>query len=768
MISLDKAEARAMIRVAGAQNIAQLVASDRSVLLRDDVEDQIEQGPLILDGLRRRPRYFDGRFLTGADLTRDQDYVRQRQADMTRAGGAGVITGLRVANRTLTQGQTLSISPGVGLTPSGDVVMLSTKRDVPLLDLPTSRQLDATLGLSEEPRVPLGRRTGLFILALRPVEFTANPIAAYPRSITGHRTVEDGDIIEASAITLIPYPDLSGAANIAEARRKVARAIFNGRGAAMPQDALPLAMLGIDRGTVRWIDTAMVRRETGAESGVHAVFGTRPRAVAEAFVLQHRTHLSDILTDMTGRGLPPVFPAASVFSLLPPVGAMPAAAIRPDGFGFNQLYFPPGVDVDVAFVPQDELASLAEEALALPPIDLDAPATDLDATGITVLVPVDRPRYQRFSATLGGANLTVAGNAATATVAGSAFDLVSSLVARRKALEATTRDAAATAAAEAEAMRIKAWQTAFAEAVSVLPRGPSGVPLVWYSRRRSIAQQTRVTGTGVTVSGDDIGLNASVNANLDRLKLARRLAAINGQATPQAAVRLLTLLGSPRVADSDVLTAAVVSDMEKIVKDELPEVIPTPPIVPPVVAQPDPATPTPKPAPGETPPIIFRPPILSATLLRAAINPALLSARVAKSEAVSDAPAAETLTTAPEIATLRPGLTRLAVANAVGLSTASREDTPLKLGEGEVMDVAQDYAGARLGEGLHRAQTAIGGDWPSVKEALWLGESGKSLAVDMAFRTVGEEKLADFADLLKDAVSSQKPKLIDDLLAKMA
>lgn len=773
MISLDKAEARAMIRVADAQTIAQLVASDRSVLLRDDVEDQIEQGPLILDGLRRRPRYFDGRFLTGADLTRDQDYVRQRQADMARAGGAGVITGLRVANRTLTQGQTLSISPGVGLTPSGDVVMLSTKRDVPLLDLPTSRQLDATLGLSEEPRVPLGRRTGLFILALRPVEFTANPIAAYPRSITGHRTVEDGDIIEASAITLIPYPDLSGAANIAEARRKVARAIFNGRGAAMPQDALPLAMLGIDRGTVRWIDTAMVRRETGAESGVHAVFGTRPRAVAEAFVLQHRTHLSDILTDMTGRGLPPVFPAASVFSLLPPVGAMPAAAIRPDGFGFNQLYFPPGVDVDVAFVPQDELASLAEEALALPPIDLDAPATDLDATGITVLVPVDRPRYQRFSATLGGANLTVAGNAATATVAGSAFDLVSSLVARRKALEATTRDAAATAAAEAEAMRIKAWQTAFAEAVSVLPRGPSGVPLVWYSRRRSIAQQTRVTGTGVAVSGDDIGLNASVNANLDRLKLAKRLAAINGQATPQAAVRLLTLLGSPRVADSDVLTASVVSDMEKIVKDELPEVIPTPPIVPPIVAQPDatpnPApAPTPKPAPGETPPIIFRPPILSATLLRAAINPAVLSARVAKTEAVSDAPPAETLTTAPEIATLRPGLTRLAVANAVGLSTASREDTPLKLGEGEVMDVAQDYAGARLGEGLHRAQTAIGGDWPSVKEALWLGESGKSLAVDMAFRTVGEETLADFADLLKDAVSGQKPKLIDDLLAKMA
>ena len=79
--------------------------------------------------------------------------------------------------------------------------MLNQRRDVPLLDLPLSRQLDAAMGLREEPRVPLGRRTGLFILALRPVEFTANPIAAYPRSITGRRTIEDGDIIEATAIT---------------------------------------------------------------------------------------------------------------------------------------------------------------------------------------------------------------------------------------------------------------------------------------------------------------------------------------------------------------------------------------------------------------------------------------------------------------------------------------------------------------------------------------------------------------------------------------
>src|SRR5579871_3104370 len=432
MLFLDKAENRALVNLADAQAIAQLAASGTLAIAREGVDDTVQQGPILLDGLRRRPRYFDGRFLTGADLTRDQDYVRQRQADMARAGGVGVIAGLQVSELSNANGSTtIRIAAGLGLTPSGDLVMLGTDRDVPLLDLPVTRQLDATMGLSEQPRVPLGRRTGLYILALRPVEFTANPIAAYPKSITGKRTVEDGDIIEASAITLIPYPDLSGAASVSEARRKVARTIFLGSGAGMPQDALPLAMLGLDRGTLRWIDGPMVRREVGAESGVHAILGTRPRAIAEAFALQHQQHLADVLADLTGRNLSPVFPAASMFSLLPPVGTMPAAAIVPDDVaGFSQLYFPPGVDVDIAIVPDDELPVLAEEALALPPIDLQASAADIDATGITVLVPVARSHYRAMRDSLSSANLSVSTSITNPLPAG-AFDTVAALVARR-------------------------------------------------------------------------------------------------------------------------------------------------------------------------------------------------------------------------------------------------------------------------------------------------------------------------------------------------
>src|SRR6187549_1784728 len=105
MTELAKASGRSIIEVADSAEAARLAGS--GTVSRDSLEDDLSGGPLILDGLRRRPRYFDGRFLTGADLTRDQDYVRQRQADMARAGGSGVITGLMVDDVDSVGGTTL-------------------------------------------------------------------------------------------------------------------------------------------------------------------------------------------------------------------------------------------------------------------------------------------------------------------------------------------------------------------------------------------------------------------------------------------------------------------------------------------------------------------------------------------------------------------------------------------------------------------------------------------------------------------------------------
>lgn len=713
MPTLEMADARVEINVADTPELARMLqgGTGGEIVLRGALEDMYGSGTLILDGLRRRPRYFDGRFLTGADLTRDQDYVRQRQADIARAGGSGVISGLFVDDIDSVSGETLRISAGHGVTPSGDLVMLASNRDVPLLDLPVARQLDAVMGLSADPRIPLVNRTGLFLLGLRSVEFTANPIAAYPRSITGQRTIEDGDIIEATAITIVPYPDHSGAATLSEARRAVARQIFTGSSGGVPQDILPLAMIALDRGTVRWIDTAMVRRDLGADSGIQFSLGGRPRAQAEAHVVQHRAHLQDVLADLLARGMPPIFAASQHFSALPAAGQLPVGAVQQDNEGFQQIYFPPAVDVDLAFVPSDEIAALVEESLSLPPVDLDGSPEDLDATGIMILVPVTRQMYQRFASSLPGTTTRTTSDPAMGIKRPAADMLHSLILKRRKSIEAVARDAEAELASETAALETKAWHAAFGEAIAKLPSRDGQPPLLWYVRRRSIAYRAKTEGLAIAVSGDDIVVSAIVNENLGRLKLEKRLATINGKATPQAAARVMSLLGAPRVASSDIMTAAIISDLEKVADAPVAD----------------------DPAPIEMIRLDER-----RTLGRGLDRTGVLTARSGLS-----------------LAGARTGLSRINLATALGRSTAVRADTQLGLSESEVLDLASDYGDPKLGEGIAALESVLGKEWPDAKLAIFVGESGQALPLDTAFRAVKPEVLPDLAEKVKAAVAAR-------------
>jgi hypothetical protein len=182
--------------------------------------------------------------------------------------------------------------------------------------------------------------------------------------------------------------------------------------------------------------------------------------------------------------------------------------------------------------------------------------------------------------------------------------------------------------------------------------------------------------------------------------------------------RALALLGSTPVAESDILTVAVLTDLERAA---LPDLKTTPPIsLPPVQPPPAAAVPTP----------IVSPPAVS-------------------------------------LDTARAGLSRIILANNLGVSTVVRDDTQLSLSVAEVLAIAQDYSGSHLGEGLARIVAALGPKWPDVKTAVWIGGTGRGLALDTAFRTIPGEQAPDFASLLKDVAVKQDVGQLDTLLAKM-
>ena len=510
----------------------------------EELGTMIRDGSIIIDNRRRRPLYFDGRFLAARDLTREQNYFLSRQSDMGRALGGGVIHGLMVsAGSTATS---ISIQAGHGVTSGGEVLVLDAPVVVELTNIPEMQRLDVALGISRIPSESSRNRSGLFILAMRPVEFTANPIASYPTSITGTRTVEDGDIVEAVAVTLIPYLDQSSNTDFLSRRARAAREIFVNRATrGIPSATLPLAMLALDRGVVRWIDPFMVRREVGADNASTIGLGLAPRALREAHLFQYEDHLDEVVRLRATRSLR--FAATEHFQCLPSAGHIPAATIDPSDF--SQMFFPAEIDVDLSIVPADEVPVLLEESMFLPPIDLTLSGVEQDSTSVQILIPVPRERLRFLLSSLTSTTRTLKPAAP-------------GLVARRKPLESLL-SLTLPRTVDIAAVPVTA-DSVWANALLI----PSD-RMLWFVRRRNLQYKSDFVGTEVRTAGEESEAEKKLIEQLKSAGLGDRFNALSNVSTKLANGELVTFLGSPKFARSKLMTMAAIRELEeKVVTDQ--------------------------------------------------------------------------------------------------------------------------------------------------------------------------------------------------------
>ncbi len=383
--------------------------SNRIALSNSQVQVFSDSGALVLDTRRRRPLYFDGRFLAARDLAREQGYFLQRQADLGRTAGFGIVHGLTVQQQAVVDAvkktssllaDGISIAAGQGVTPSGELVLLPEDLNISLSNLPLEQNLDLRFGLGNIPQVPRRTRTGLFVVALRAVEFTANPITSYPTSIQGSRQTHDGDIVEATAVALVPYPDPGTNYQANQRQSAVAWQIFSGATAVsskLNNSLLPLAMVSLQRGVIEWLDQWLVRREvSGDYTGQQ--FGLTDRATQSAFLMQYDQQLQKILHDRDQAGLTRSFAANQYFRLLPPVGRMPMQSINFQAG--TQTFFPAHLDVRLTIIPDDELPALFDDGLNLPPLDLTLQPDDYSQIAVFTMIPVPRANFPKLVSTL--------------------------------------------------------------------------------------------------------------------------------------------------------------------------------------------------------------------------------------------------------------------------------------------------------------------------------------------------------------------------------
>ncbi len=356
---------------------------------------------VVLSGRNTRPLWFDGRFLAASDLKREQNYFLQRQAELGQAGGFGVLHGLLVdQGASITQpasAETIVIHAGVGITPAGSLVMIPSDLTIQLSDLADEENLEVQFGLSTVPQQPARTRTGVYVIALRPVEFTANPVTSYPAAIQAPRVTQDGDIVEATAVSLVAYPNPVNGYETSLQQAALARQIFaTGNPGGFSDSLLPLAMIGIDRNAIQWIDTYLVRRDSGPQySGVRP--GLTDPATQQAFLKQYDAQLQAVVASRPA-GSKANFAATDYFQALPPAGRLPLDAI--DTVGLTQIFFPQQMNVQLSIIPADELPAVIEEGLSLPPIDLTLPSSTYANMSVFVLIPVPRENFTALSASL--------------------------------------------------------------------------------------------------------------------------------------------------------------------------------------------------------------------------------------------------------------------------------------------------------------------------------------------------------------------------------
>jgi hypothetical protein len=500
-----------------------------------DARQLVESGTLFIDERRVRPLYFDGRFLTARDLTRDQEYVLGRLVDLGRATGPGVISGLEV--RVEPSRLAVTIGPGHGLATTGEPVILDIERTVSLVDVAAAQRIDASFGLLQLPRDPSRSRTGLFILALRPVEFAANPIVAYPTSLDEQRSTADGDIIEGVAVTLIPYPDQGAGVEPGMRRARLAREIFlAGAPAGAAVGALPLAMLSLNGGQIEWADQDLVRREIGAEQEDLLGLGLPPRALREAHMRQYRAHLDDVLRERGSNAGP--FVAASAFRVLPPAGPFPPEGINPTTL--TQTFFPPAIDVELSFMPADEVLALLEESLLLSSIDLTASSEQLDSTAVLVLVAVHRQRFQSLRNTLSAPTRVLPAATPDLALRRRPLDRLRAIAPPRLTLPVIDANAAAD----------QEWRRLLGEAQTMI-----------YVRRRHLAYRTEIFGFSTLVSGNEGELEVQVNTRLNELGIAAPIDTAIPRMSALARAALVSNLSGKKLLESTLLMNGMVASL---------------------------------------------------------------------------------------------------------------------------------------------------------------------------------------------------------------
>ena len=353
--------------------------------------------------------------LTAPALQSEQSYRAGRLAILGQCVTQGVVKGLELSVDLTASDPLIQVTPGYGISASGeDVTLLRTLRttlgSLQVIDPLTGSPIAAFPDYAGDP----ANTAFAGVLVLQPVTgqvsgaqlnsgtgpiFVSGNLGASCGQDPAEYAFEDFQIVDGVRLVLVAWPSGSAtltlpASTAAVSRRnRLAYAVFRAELALTQDDRLPWDMLGVpvalvgfdNTWTPQFVDRSAVVRTGGlprsryvlpAQSGVGGAPLLVQPALAQARVAQ--------LAEQIG-ATPGLTSLVPTFALLPPCGVLPASSM--DFVKHVALWLPSTWTVEVGPVHQEEIETTLSSGMTAQPLDASRPES------VEVLVPLPDAVY---------------------------------------------------------------------------------------------------------------------------------------------------------------------------------------------------------------------------------------------------------------------------------------------------------------------------------------------------------------------------------------
>jgi hypothetical protein len=369
----------------------------------------------ILTGGIRSTNFFNGRLLSGEDMTTEQAAILERACRLGQAVGSGVAWGLEVQMKTTSingspptsASPVLTVSAGLAINRCGQPVKLTNAVDVTLVRQSAAAGVTTRAKTFDTCRPPTtgGRLTGdgVYLFTVAPAQAQEGRAPVNGLSADSTRC-NSQHLVEGTQFNLIrisdPYvtSDDFAPANLPYLRNRIAYRCFGAAPvAATLQDPfstylqeygvvdglrssgtlspaeVPLALLHwTSSNGIEFVDLWAVRRRitrASTPSGFFPFLPDRRTTETEAMFLQFQQQVSDILANETNWT---AIRATDRFEFLPPVGLLPLGGTGTSQ-GFDVVGFFSGLSCrKPLYIEGAKLRKLVHDALSFPPIDLSS------------------------------------------------------------------------------------------------------------------------------------------------------------------------------------------------------------------------------------------------------------------------------------------------------------------------------------------------------------------------------------------------------------